>query len=82
MRGIRSLGSGAGSSEEGERLAAPARMLASRAWRSGEARERLRVSWYRLKWRGRFLLQGGCFVEEFPAMLRSADSQYAGEGSS
>lgn len=57
-------------------------VLASRAWSSGEARKRLHLSWYGLTWRGRFLLQGGCFAEEFPAMLRSADSQYAGKGSS
>lgn len=82
MRGTRSLGSGVGSWEEGERLAASAQFWQSRAWSSGEARERLRLSWYGLKWRGRFLLQGGCFAEEFPAMLRSADSQYAGKGSS
>lgn len=42
---------------------------------SGEARDRPPVSWYKLKWTGGFLLEGGCSAEEFPEMLRSADSQ-------
>lgn len=42
---------------------------------SGEARDRSSVSWYQLKWTGGFLLQGGYSAEEFPEMLRSADSQ-------